>query len=197
MSTSSLRWPSSPRPLAAATALLLGACTSPERAPIPATTASISPAAPLPPPLATVTAAPSASAESEALDDVCDVHVFEKLEAIECYSKPRTLDYPDCREFTITRLPGDRSCHPEWFVLEITGYQAIFDDLRVRAVWEAGPPMHVRLVLEKVKAGLPAFTEKRGTEMATIVFDGRMPRELRLGPGMRSITRAKSAKITE
>ncbi len=119
------------------------------------------------------------------------------MDFLECYSKPRTLDYPDCRQYVIGRVEGDDACRPARLSLGVAGFQAIADDLRVEVRWEVGPPRRATLLFERAEGSLLGTDEKPGTLMGTLVFDQGAPRELLLGPGMRSYTDQTSAKRTE
>lgn len=168
-------------------AFLLAGCGEPRRSPPPV--ASAEPLRPSPAALApgkeSVTERPAESAEPAKR---CDVDLPAPLTFFECYPRPRTLDYPDCREFHLARVAGDDACPPARLSLGVTGFQSIADELRVEVRWEAGPPRRAKLFLERVEGSLLGNDEKPGTWMGTLVFDREGPRELLLGPGMRRYT---------
>jgi hypothetical protein len=131
-----------PRAASLGIALLLAACE--RHAPEPAVTAE-----PRPAPAPVATAEPVASARAPGSKrpaasaqprERCDVDLPATMEFLQCNPKPRTLDYPDCRTYTVARLDGDETCQPARLSLGVSGFQAILDELRVEVRWELGPP---------------------------------------------------------
>ena len=128
-------------PRAATFAILLAACRDPVRSAAPtASPEPVVPAAPDPPPPPPPAPAEPrpASAVSAAPATRCDVDLPRRMEFVECYSKPRTLGFPDCRTYVVERAEGDESCEPGRLTLGVTGFQSISDDLRVTVRWDAG-----------------------------------------------------------
>lgn len=186
------------RRLPAVLAVLLVSCTSPRRAPPLALSAEppdMRPSggvAPVPVPGAALPSAEPTSPRNEH----CDVKL-PNVTFSECYTKPRTLHYPDCRQYAVERIDHDSTCRPERLRLTITGYQSIAEIVDVKVVWEAGMPRKARLALDRLVSSILPYDEKQGTALGTILFEGGAPRKLLIGPGLRSYTDQPSAQFLE
>lgn len=185
--------------LLAVTSALAGlvlSCASPHREPAPAASAE-------PPPTSTPSTTPSVELPAAASrptaeptstpDERCDPKL-SKVTFSECYTRPRTLSYPDCRRYDVERIEHDATCRPERLLLSITGYQSIVDLLEVNIVWETGPPQKAHLVLGRVVSSIFPYPTYEDKALGTIVFEKGEPHKLLIGPGLRSHTDQPSAK---